>query len=238
VLVGPAALVSIFMSRLLAIAGVALTFYLAVIGQFGPDPELSKISLTVSDFAVSDRGGATDTAMVTFGASAIVLLFALRPKRVPSLLLGLFGVAMLVAAIAPTDEGTHLSTAGYVHRYASMAAFIALPVAALLITTRRAVKAMCYGSFAIMMAMAASSMFAGRAYIGLIERVLLVLALAIMLALTDESARVRRSYWHDDKDSHPVDRRRYRWAAVLPHRYRPGAHPRRLRPEETPAEPA
>lgn len=183
------------MNRLLALAGIALTFYLAVIGQFGPDPELSKVSLTVSDFAVSDRGGATDTAMVTFGLSAVALLFALRPRRIPSVLLGLFGVAMVVAAIAPTDPGTELSAVGYIHRYASMAAFVALPLAALLITTSRAVKAMCYSSFAIMMAMAASSMFFDRAYIGLIERVLLLLALVLMAALAVPRKTLHRWTW-------------------------------------------
>ena len=110
--------------------GVAVTAALAITGQLGPDPQLSKVSLTVSDFAVSDKGGVTDWAMLTFAGAALALLPALRrptPAVVASL--SLFAGGMLTAAIFHTDAGTQLTPTGYVHRYSSIAAFIALPVA-------------------------------------------------------------------------------------------------------------
>lgn len=172
-------------TRRLALAGVAgcvLTALLAAIGQVDPDPQLSHTSLTVSDFAAHDRGGATDTAMVVFGVSAFALLAALRPNRLPTALLALFGTAMTVAALFPTDLGP-LSATGYVHRHASMLAFVALPLAALALRTgSRAVRWTVAASGLAAAAMLASATLADRQLIGAIERYLL-LAEVLLLGL-------------------------------------------------------
>ncbi|MEV0456297.1 DUF998 domain-containing protein [Catellatospora methionotrophica] len=162
--------------RLLAGAGLvgsALTALLAAVGQVDPDPQLSHVSLTVSDFAVHDRGGATDMAMVVFGLSAWCLLPVLR-QAAPRILLAVFGAAMVVAALAPTDLGP-LTATGYLHRYASMLAFVMLPLAA--VTLRpvgRALRATAAvaGGFAVLML--ASATLADRYLIGAAERYLLL----------------------------------------------------------------
>ncbi|GAA1405179.1 DUF998 domain-containing protein [Catellatospora coxensis] len=176
--------------RLLAgtgLAGTALTALLAAVGQVDPDPQLSHVSLTVSDFAVHDRGGATDAAMVVFGLSAWCLLPALR-QTAPRVLLALFGAAMTVAALAPTDLGP-LSTTGYVHRYASMLAFVALPLAAVTLRpVSRAVRWTAATAAGFAALMLASATLADRFLIGAAERYLL-LAEVVLLALLAVRAR-------------------------------------------------
>jgi len=162
-----------------ALVGAALTALLAIIGQFGPDPDFSQIALTVSDYAVADRGGVTDWAMVTFGTSALALLLALdRPRRLLSAILALFAAAMIVAAVAPTDPGPQLTLTGTIHRYASVAAFAALPTSGLLLAERYArlaglIRGLVAASSVFMLAMLGSAVFADRAWIGVAERLLL-----------------------------------------------------------------
>ncbi|RQX54739.1 DUF998 domain-containing protein, partial [Micromonospora chalcea] len=65
-------------SGLLALGGIVLAAVLAVMGHVGVSDDLDPWSLTVSDFAVSDRGGVIDTAMAVLAAASVVLLPALR----------------------------------------------------------------------------------------------------------------------------------------------------------------
>jgi hypothetical protein len=168
---------------LLAIAGTLLTSLLAAVGQVDPDPQLDHAALTVSDFAANDRGGATDTAMVLFGGSALALLFALRPARGPRVLLGLFGVAMVLAAMAPTDLVTPMTPTGYLHRYASMVAFVALPLAAVMLRpVSRAVRWSVGATSFFAALMLASATVGDRLLIGVAERYLL-LAEVVLLGL-------------------------------------------------------
>ncbi|WP_144126744.1 DUF998 domain-containing protein [Catellatospora sichuanensis] len=170
------------------LAGSVLTALLAAIGQVDPDPQLSHVSLTVSDFAVHDRGGATDAAMVVFGLSAWCLLPAVRATA-PRILLALFGAAMTVAALAPTDLGP-LTTTGYLHRYASMLAFAALPLAAVTLRpVSRAVRWTAAAAAGSAVLMLASATLADRFLIGAAERYLL-LAEVLLLGLL--AVRVRR----------------------------------------------
>ncbi|HCU48580.1 MAG TPA: DUF998 domain-containing protein, partial [Micromonosporaceae bacterium] len=172
---------------LLSLGGVFLTALLALIGQIDPNPELDPFQLTVSDYAVMDRGGATDTAMVLFGGSALALMLALRSRVALPLLL--FSVAMIVAAIAPTDFGTELSTVGYIHRYASMAAFIALPLAAWRIRDlplARTIRLSAATSGVFMVLMLISSTIGDRLLIGLVERLLLLCELAVLGLRSEE----------------------------------------------------
>lgn len=162
----------------LSLGGVLLTAFLALIGQIDPNPELDPFQLTVSDYAVMDRGGATDTAIVLFGLSALALV-PLSKGRVALPLL-VFGVAMMVAAIAPTDFGTELSTVGNIHRYASMVAFIALPLAALRVRNSLTLKVSAVTSGAFMVLMLISSTIGDRLLIGLVERLLLLCELGVL----------------------------------------------------------
>jgi hypothetical protein len=191
----------------MSLAGLLLTVVLAVEGQVGPDPDFDPFALTVSDYAVADRGGVTDWAMVTLAASTVLLVFALpgigRPAR---WLLGLFAAGMLVAAAAPTDEALDLSTTGQVHRYASVTAFVVLPAVGLLVARRAApllgwavpaVRRLATAAVVFMAAMLVSQVFAGRALIGLAERLLLVTGVALLAVLAARAYQLGRpAYGH------------------------------------------
>jgi hypothetical protein len=69
------------------LAGLARTVVLAVEGQVGPDPQFDPLALTVSDYAVADRGGATDWAMLTLAATSILQLWCPTKKGEPSRIL-------------------------------------------------------------------------------------------------------------------------------------------------------
>ncbi|MBC9716284.1 DUF998 domain-containing protein [Streptomyces sp. TRM66268-LWL] len=154
------------------------------------DPGLSPLELTVSDFAALDRGGPIETTMGLLGLVSLVLLAAARARGVPvrglpSVLLAVWGAGLLVAALVPTDPlTTELSGPAYVHRYASVAAFVALPAAALLLSRRlrgvpyaqgtaRLLRILAWAALAGAVGMACSAGPGGRELIGLVERLLL-----------------------------------------------------------------
>ncbi|MEU9234048.1 DUF998 domain-containing protein [Streptomyces subrutilus] len=154
------------------------------------DPQLSPFSLTVSDFAALDRGGPIESGMAMLGGVSLVLLMvagrrAVAVRGLPAVLLGVWGLGLVIAALVPTDPLTmELSGPAYVHRYASIAAFAALPVAGLLLAgrlgadpraagTARWLRVLSYAAMAGAMLMAYSAGPGGRELIGLVERMLL-----------------------------------------------------------------
>ncbi|MHB9755495.1 DUF998 domain-containing protein [Streptomyces sp. BYX5S] len=169
-------------------SAVLLSAGSALLAPRDTDPGLSPLSLTVSDFAALDRGGPIETGMASLGVVSLVLLAVARKRLaavrgLPSLLLAVWGAGLVLAAVVPTDPlTTELTGSAYVHRYASVAAFAALPVAGLLLARRLPpsagrtarwlrVLAWCALAGAGVMAYAAGP--GGRELIGLVERVLL-----------------------------------------------------------------
>lgn len=125
-----------------AACGLVVTVVATVIGHVGLagfDP----LTLTISDYALSNRGGTIETAMLALAGGSIALLaglFAARaPVRgLPATLISLWSLGLLVAAVIPTDPPglPTMSTAAYVHRYASVGAFLCLPLAAAILARR------------------------------------------------------------------------------------------------------
>ena len=101
---------------LLALGGIALAAVLALIGHLEVNDDLNPWSLTVSDFAVSDRGGVIDVAMVVLAAASAVLLLALLrqagagagraggPPRASCWDALELGGRLVAAAVVPTNE--------------------------------------------------------------------------------------------------------------------------------------
>ncbi|MCM0678015.1 DUF998 domain-containing protein [Micromonospora phytophila] len=190
-------------SGLLALGGIALAALLAVIGHLEVNDDLSPWSLTVSDFAVSDRGGVIDTAMLVLAAATAVLIPALRstgrsPAAPPAarrkenrgrwaeLLLAAWTGGLLLAAIVPTNEpGLPMDTAAYVHRYASVVAFLALPVGGWLLATRlpgagRRVRGLAVASLVLAAVMVWSAYPGDRLLLGLAERLLILTEVGLL----------------------------------------------------------
>ncbi|MEV5765084.1 DUF998 domain-containing protein [Micromonospora sp. NPDC052213] len=182
-------------SGLLALGGIAVAALLAVIGHLEVNDDLDPWALTVSDFAVSDRGGVIDAAMVVLAAATAVLLPALRrahrapaarPGRAAELLLAAWIGGLLLAAVVPTNEpGLPMDTAAYVHRYASVVAFLALPLAGWLLAARlpaiaRAVRGLTLVSLALAATMVWSAYPGDRLLLGLVERLLILTEVAVL----------------------------------------------------------
>ncbi|MDO3701241.1 DUF998 domain-containing protein [Micromonospora sp. C28SCA-DRY-2] len=191
-------------SGLLALGGIALAALLAVIGHLEVNEDLDPWSLTVSDYAVSDRGGVIDVAMVVLAAATAALLPALRRAVTPAdnrrprpgriaggrlgeILLAAWVGGLLLAAIVPTNEpGLPMDTAAYVHRYASVVAFLALPVGGWLLARRlpaatgRWVRGFALASLALAAVMVWSAYPGDRVLLGLIERLLILAEVALL----------------------------------------------------------
>lgn len=181
---------------LLALGGIALAALLTVIGHVGVNDDLSPLTLTISDFAVSDRGGVIDVAMVVLALATVALLYGLRragrprPHRVGTaeLLLGAWVAGLLLAAVVPTNEpGTAMTTAAYLHRYASVVAFLALPVGGWLLARRpdlapaaRTLRTLVLLSLALAAAMVWSAYPGDRFLLGLAERLLILTEVGVL----------------------------------------------------------
>ncbi|MFI7659832.1 DUF998 domain-containing protein [Micromonospora parva] len=191
---------------LLALGGIALAALLTVIGHLEVNDDLNPWALTISDFAVSDRGGVIDVAMVVLALATVALLYGLRraaparPAPATELLLGAWVTGLLLAAVVPTNEpGTAMTTAAYVHRYASVVAFLALPAAGWLLARRselapvaRTLRTLVLLSLALAAAMIWSAYPGDRLLIGLAERLLILTEVAVLatIALTQTRAAV------------------------------------------------
>jgi hypothetical protein len=194
---------------LVAAGGIGLAVVLTVIGHLNHDPGLNPFSLTISDYALSDRGGPVEVAMLSLGLGSLALLAGMRGLRAPvpgaaAGLLAVWGVGLICSAIVPTDPiGMPLSPTGQFHRYASVAAFVALPAAAVLLSRRLATDTRWHGLSAYLRWLAAASgvgllalmyvAFPGdRVMIGLVERVLVGVEVALVGVLAVRLARLAR----------------------------------------------
>ncbi|MGW0215967.1 DUF998 domain-containing protein [Micromonospora chokoriensis] len=191
----------------LTLGGIAVAALLTVIGHLEVNDDLNPWALTVSDFAVSDRGGVIDVAMVVLALATVSLLYGLRrtgpaqPGRAVELLLGAWVSGLLVAALVPTNEpGTAMTTAAYVHRYASVVAFLALPAAGWLLARRpdlapaaRTLRALVVLSLALAAAMIWSAYPGDRLLIGLAERLLILTEVAVLATVALTQTRADRA---------------------------------------------
>ncbi|MFF0718559.1 DUF998 domain-containing protein [Micromonospora sp. NPDC003816] len=202
-------------SATLALGGIVLAALLAVIGHAGVE-DLDPLSLTVSDYAVSESGGAIHLAMLTLGGASAVLVLGLRRLDRPGgtgrgrvgaaqVLLAAWAGGLLLAGLVPTNPpGTEMDTAAYLHRYASVVAFLALPLAGWLIAaqlpttartastarTARWLRALAVASLLLAAAMIWSAYPGDRAYYGLIERALILAEVALLTVLATVGGRV------------------------------------------------
>ncbi|MEV2237028.1 DUF998 domain-containing protein [Micromonospora sp. NPDC049891] len=194
-------------SGALALGGILLAAVLTVIGHAGVS-DLDPVSLTVSDYAVSDSGEVIHLAMLLLAAASAVLIPALsrldqpesdRPAGTPApvgrrgpyaeWLLAVWAGGLLVSGLVPTNPpGTDMGTAAYVHRYASVVAFLALPIAGWLLAARLPagartgiwLRTLTVTSLLLAVAMAWSAYPGDRAYYGLIERALILAEVALL----------------------------------------------------------
>lgn len=187
---------------LLTLAGAGAATALGVFAHVDADAGLNPLALTISDYAVSDRGGAMDAAMLILGLSSLTLPVALwlrgLARRPVLALLSVWALGMLAAAFVPTDPpgAPEMTPAGYAHRYLSVAAFVSLPIAGTLLLRAmpaRAVRGLAVAS-AVGLLMLLYVAFPGeRVLMGLVERSLVLTELALLAAMTLPLARRRQA---------------------------------------------
>ncbi|MBT2225977.1 DUF998 domain-containing protein [Nonomuraea sp. NEAU-A123] len=194
-----------------------------VVGQLVPDPYLNPLNVTVSEYAVSDRGGVTEAAMMVLGLGSLILLKALKaahaPVRgLPERLLWVWSGALIVAAVIPTTPiGHDLTLTAQIHRYVSVAAFVSLPAAAALLVPRlaadeawkpvaRTVEWLALAGGLGVLAITYVALPGERVMIGLVERVLLGAEVALLAVL---AAWLVRLAWGRAIVQQPVNFRTY-----------------------------
>ncbi|MGV9325424.1 DUF998 domain-containing protein [Streptosporangium sandarakinum] len=182
---------------LIACAGTAAAIVAAIAGQIDPDPQLDPLNLTISEYAVLDRGGATEFAMACLGVASLALVAGLRAVRAPigaaaERLMLAWSAALVVIAVVPTvAPGLAMDLGAQVHRYVSIAAFLALPAAGALMApglgrderwrvVARPVEWLTLAGGFGLLALTYVALPGDRVLIGLAERALLVTEVALL----------------------------------------------------------
>lgn len=101
-------------------------------------------SLTISEYVYTDFGWAFDLGVIALAVGSVALLVTLlrthqlRPGGPGSILLALWAIGLAgIVAFPKHNWSVGPSTSGSIHRVASLVAFIALPIAVLVIVRRR-----------------------------------------------------------------------------------------------------
>ena len=124
----------------------AVVLALVVIGAMhlvGPSSRVDPIRRTISEYALLEGGWLFDVAVVGLAVGSAGVLAALVAARLtplrslPAALVGAWCLGLLlVVAFEKTNWSIGPSVSGYIHRYASLVAFVALPLGALLLARR------------------------------------------------------------------------------------------------------
>lgn len=103
---------------------------------------LDPVHTVISEYAFEANGWLLPLSLTLFSVAATIIgaMLARRGEdRAVALLVGTWGLCMLLIGAFPTDEpGVPLSMSGGIHRYAAFVAFLTMPVAGLLLARRYA----------------------------------------------------------------------------------------------------
>lgn len=173
----------------------------------GPSARVSPVRRTISEYALLPGGWVFEVAVAGLALGSAAVLGALigarlvAPRSAPAALLVVWWVGLLlVVAFEKTNWSIGPSLAGYIHRYASLAAFLGLPVGALLLARRwrgswrpftRAVRMLSWvalASFVPIVIAIAARPFTGMPWwravpLGLLERVVSLVDVGVVVAL-------------------------------------------------------
>lgn len=168
------------------LGGLAVALYVEITGATVEDP----IRSTFSEYVHTDQGARlVGVAMLLVGFAALSV-GALQHARPASRLVGTFGIGLVLLAVFPQEPADMpLTWHGAIHRYVALTAFVALPVAALLLHDR-VLRFLAVGSLTTLVVFVATFIPATelRAYSGLAERVLLAIDLIILVVMAKSPA--------------------------------------------------
>lgn len=193
-------------ARTLALAGIAaVALCLVLVGVLhAVAPEVNPVRRTISEYALGEYRVLFDAGVLALALGSVAVLGALlraglvRARSWPALLLVVWSLSLaVVVAFEKIDWSVGPTPGGYVHRYASLVAFVSLPVAAVLIGwargragSRHAACAAWLGIASVAWLLPILGWFAlrmlgvpGRLPLGLLERGLAATEVAVVLAL-------------------------------------------------------
>lgn len=171
------------------VAGLTIAVYVEITGAAFEDPVRS----TFSEYVHTEQGARlVGVAMLMVGFAALSVFGALgHEHRNASRLVGVFGAGLVLLAVFPQEPADMpLTWHGAIHRYVALTAFVALPVAALLLRDR-VLRFLAVGSLATLVVFVATFVppVGARAYSGLAERVLLAADLVILVVMARRALR-------------------------------------------------
>ena len=189
---------AILLSRATAVGlfgGLAIAIYVDIAGSAVEDP----LRATFSEYVHTDVGATlVGVAMVLVGFAALALVGTLLLGTLPAArqagrLVAVFGVGLVLLAVFPQEPADEaLTWHGAIHRYVALTAFVALPLAALVLRDR-VLRLLAAGSLATLVVFVATFLpvTGMRDYSGLVERVLLAADLVIIAVMAHRAATVR-----------------------------------------------
>ncbi len=169
-------------------------------------PAISEYSIRrdfISELAIGRYGFVQTLAFLAFGIGALALAAGLRRSTkgswgslVGSILVGLFGIGVLLDAVFPIDPGGRMMTvAGTVHLMAALAAFVCMVVAMFVLsrTFKQSARWRSLRSVGLVLALAALAAFflpSGGEWAGLFQRVFvgIVISWMVIVAIRLRSA--------------------------------------------------
>ncbi|MGY6656697.1 DUF998 domain-containing protein [Amycolatopsis sp. TRM77291] len=162
-------------------AGLVIAVYVEIVNAGAVDP----LAATFSEYVHVGQGTRlVGVAMLAVGFGALTIAGGVRLSGTvwAARLVALSGVALCVLAVFPQEPMDQpLTWHGAIHRHAALVAFAALPLAGLVLGTA---KRLSYATLAALVVFVATFLVDARAVSGLAERVLLILELALLVALT------------------------------------------------------
>ncbi|KAB8182446.1 DUF998 domain-containing protein [Microbispora catharanthi] len=179
---------------LLVATGAAAMLALHLVAGLDPLTDM------ISEYVFAPHGWLLPVSLTSLALGSAVLAVRLaRLDRRAALLVGVWGVCLLLVAGFPTDRpGLSLSLSGGIHRYAAFAAFVSLPLAGLLVarvTRSRPVRVLCavaLGSLLLVVLPYAFRMLhldPGTVPAGLTQRLTVVSEVAALVAMSVSAAR-------------------------------------------------
>lgn len=175
------------------LGGLAVAVYVEITGAAVEDP----VRATFSEYVHTEQGARlVGVAMLMVGFAALSVVGALVLGHLPRArhagwLVGVFGIGLVLLAVFPQEPADMpLTWHGAIHRHVALTAFVALPVAALLLRDRL-LRFLAVGSLTTLAVFVATFVPATgtRAYSGLAERVLLAADLVILVVMARRAAR-------------------------------------------------
>jgi hypothetical membrane protein len=127
---------------LVALVGIAVKFLIIAAFHF-VRPDVNPVVEPISNYGVGPYGFLLTVADIGSVVATLALVVGLFLGMAPAarsyvglFLLGLTGVAELVAGIFPIDVGAEVTTAGTIHNIAGNISFFCFPIAAILLSLR------------------------------------------------------------------------------------------------------